>query len=187
MKKILILSALMTALTSAGAMAADANVNFTGSVSAATCTLNAADASKTLTVPSVSPQVLYGLASPTYATYTATGSFEFTACPAGLTRVTSAYTYQGATGSANPTMAIATGTATNIGMVLLQSTTATGTLLNVNGTSGVANQANIVSNAATIPVTVGVQATNSNGTGIGATLPTVGTYTGTYLVAFTYS
>ena len=41
MKKILILSALMTALTSAGAMAADANINFNGTTDKGTAVVTA--------------------------------------------------------------------------------------------------------------------------------------------------
>ena len=185
MKKILILSALMTALTSAGAMAADANINFTGTVSASTCTLNAADASKTLTIPNVSPATLYAAGNTGYLTYNASGSFGFTACPAGLTKVTSNYTYQGAIAGAAASTGVATGTATNVGMVVMQSSAAsTSSIVSINGTSGTLNQVAIASNAATVPVIVGAYAVNSSGT---LTLPTAGNYTGTYTVAFTYS
>ena len=114
MKKILILSALMTALTSAGAMAADANINFTGTVSAATCTLAAADAAKTLTIPNVAAATLLAASGSAYLTYNASGSFNFSACPAGLTRVTSAYTYQGSFVSGLTNTVVASGTASNI-------------------------------------------------------------------------
>lgn len=185
MKKILILSALMTALTSAGAMAADANVNFTGTVSAATCTLNAADASKTLTVPSVSAATLFAAGANGYLTYNASSSFGFTACPAGLTRVTSAYTYQGSLIAGNSEQAIATGTATNMTMIVMQGLTPnSSSIVKADGTSAAVNQTTITANAATVPVIVGVNSKNASGA---VTMPTVGTYTGTYLVAFTYS
>lgn len=185
MKKILILSALMTALTSAGAMAADANINFTGTVSAATCTLNAADAAKTLTIPSVSPATLLAVGNAASSTYYASGSFGFTACPAGLTKVTSAYTYQGTVFATGNDWAVATGTAQNIAFSVMQSATAnSSTSVAVNGTSSTNNQATITANAATVPVSVGIRPYNSSGV---LTLPTVGNYTGTYLVAFTYS
>ncbi|MCK2177815.1 fimbrial protein [Enterobacter asburiae] len=186
MKKILILSALVTALTSAGAMAADANINFNGTVSASTCTLNAADAAKTLSMPNVSPATLLAAGTGSYTTYNASSSFGFTACPAGLTKVTSTYTYQGAlVGATSNTAVPSSGTASNVALVVMQSATGNNAaVLNVNGTSAAINQATIAANAATIPVTVGINALNSSGT---ATLPTVGTYTGTYLVAFTYS
>lgn len=185
MKKILILSALMTALASAGAMAADANVNFTGTVSAATCTLNAADASKTLTIPSVSAGTLFAAGVNGYLTYNASSSFGFTACPAGLTRVTSAYTYQGSLMTGAPEQAMATGTATNMSMIVMQGLTPNlSSIVNADGTSSTRNYATITANAATVPVIVGVNSKNASGT---VTLPTMGTYTGTYLVAFTYS
>lgn len=184
MKKILILSALMTALTSAGAMAADANINFTGTVSAATCTLNAADATKTLTMPNVAPATLLAASTP-YVTYSASSSFGFTACPAGLTKVTSNYVYQGSMASSNVNMALASGTATNVGLVIMQSSTASSSTVVTPGVTGSVNNAPIVSNSAVVPVTVGINATNPAGTA--AVLPTVGNYTGTYTVAFTYS
>lgn len=185
MKKILILSALVTALTSAGAMAADANINFNGTVSASTCTLNAADAAKTLTIPSVSAATLLAAGANAYLTYASSSSFGFTACPAGLTKVTSAYTYQGSTMSGNPNWAVASGTASNITLIAMQSATSSAsTVVSAQGVSAAVNQATITANAATVPVTVGIGAYNSAGA---LTLPTVGTYTGTYLVAFTYS
>ncbi|AEN67290.1 type I fimbrial protein, A chain precursor (plasmid) [Enterobacter soli] len=173
----------MTALTSAGAMAADANINFTGTVSAATCTLAAADAAKTLTIPSVSPATLLAAGSNAYTTYYASSSFGFTACPVGLTRVTSAYTYQGSLVGNNN--AVATGTASNVQMFVMQSSSpSVSSVLAVNGTSGSLNQATITANAATVPVIVGISSLNSSTSPV---LATVGTYTGTYLVAFTYS
>ena len=183
MKKILILSALMTALASAGAMAADANINFTGTVSAATCTLAAADAAQTLTIPNVSPATL--LATPnSQLSYNASGSFNFSACPAGLTRVTSAYTYQG-TSHNNNTWSLATGTAQNVSFYVMQSVPASTVAgVKADGTSAAVNQTTITANAATVPVTVGIAAYNGSSV---LTLPTVGTYTGTFQVAFTYS
>lgn len=184
MKKILILSALMTALTSAGAMAADANINFTGTVSAATCTLAAADAAKTLTIPNVAPATLLAAGNTGYLSYNASSSFGFTACPAGLTRVTSAYTYQGTIAGSN-NWSVATGTAQNVSFYVMQSSPANASNnVKVDGTSSSLNQATITANAATVPVTVGISAYNA---AQALTLPTVGTYTGTFLVAFTYS
>ncbi|WP_320750691.1 fimbrial protein [Enterobacter roggenkampii] len=186
MKKILILSALVTALTSAGAMAADANINFNGTVSASTCTLNAADAAKTLTMPNVSAATLLAAGTAAYSTYNSSSSFGFTACPAGLTKVTSAYMYQGSLISANTGMAIpSSGTASNVALVVMQSATGDSTsVVNAGGVSTATNQATITAGAATVPVTVGITAYSPSYV---PTLPTVGTYTGTYLVAFTYS
>ena len=185
MKKILILSALVATLASVNAMAADANITFNGTVSASTCTLAAADASKVLTIPSVAAATLYATANNGYLTYNASSSFGFSACPAGLTKVISNYTYQGSLNGSSTDTATATGTATNVALIVMQNSTATNaTIVKANGTSSTANQTTIVSNAATVPVTVGVQPYNSSGT---VTLPTVGTYTGTYTVAFTYS
>ncbi|WP_064555918.1 hypothetical protein, partial [Enterobacter soli] len=151
--------------------------------SAATCTLNAADASKTLTMPNVAAATLFAAGNTSYTTYYASGSFGFTACPAGLTKVTSKYTYQGVIPSAND-KGIATGTATNVGLVVMQSSTASGSsVVLVNGTSGTNNQTTITSNAATVPVTIGIIGVNSSNV---TALPTVGTYSGVFDVAFTY-
>ena len=57
-------------------------------------------------------------------------------------------------------------------------------VINVDGTSTTANQSNIVANAAVVPVTIGI---SPRAPSSAILLPTVGTYTGTYLVAFTYS
>lgn len=187
MKKILILSALMAALASTSAMAVDANVTFNGTVSTNTCTLNAADATKTLTLPSVSAATLYAAGTTAYTTYTTSGSFGFTACPSGLTKVTSNYTYQGSSlvSGTSGNSAVAGGTATNVALVLMQGSTGnSSTVVPANGTTNANNQTTISNNAATVPVTVGIWAANSSNS---LTLPTAGTITGTYTVAFTYS
>ncbi|WP_407199426.1 hypothetical protein [Citrobacter koseri] len=99
--------------------------------------------------------------------------------------MTSAYTYQGSTIPATVWDSVPTGTATNVSLVVMQSATPNGSsTVSPTGTTAALNQVNIVSNAATVPVSVGIRAYNTAGT---LTLPTVGTYTGTYLVAFTYS
>lgn len=183
MKKILILSALVTALTSAGAMAADANINFNGTVSASTCTLNAADAAKTLTIPNVSPATLLALGTNGFLSYNASSSFGFTDCPVGLTKVTSAYTYQGTLAGVN-NWGMATGVQ-NVSFYVMQSSLGLiAANVKLDGTSAAVNQATITAGAATVPVTVGVSAYNAAQV---LTLPTVGNYTGTFLVAFTYS
>lgn len=183
MKKILILSALMTALTSAGAMAADANINFTGTVSAATCTLAAADAAKTLTIPSVSAATLLAAGGGAVTTYYASSNFNFSACPAGLTKVLANYTYQGALTNGTNKTAVSTGTATNVALSVMPLTVPVASgIIAVDGSTSYATT--ISSNMAVVPVSVGISALNSSGA---LTLPTVGNYTGTYTVAFTYS
>ena len=178
------MTALGMALVSSGVMAADGNINFTGTVSASTCTLAAADASKVLTIPNVSPATLLAAGNPGYLTYNASSSFNFSACPSGLTKVISAYTYQGTIAGSN-NWAMPTGTASNVSLYVMQSSTAaSASNVKLDGTSSTANQATISANSATVPVTVGVSAYNAAQV---LTLPTVGTYTGTFVVAFTYS
>ncbi|WP_370605585.1 fimbrial protein [Citrobacter braakii] len=187
MKKNLTLSvsALLLALSSLSAHAVDANINFSGNVSSGTCTLNAADAAKTLALPDVSPQTLYNAGSNAYQTYNASGSFNFTNCPEGLTKVTSKYIYNGFLVSNFSGTAYAAGDAQNIGLILMQSPTASSAnIVNVNGSSSVVNETPIIANAASVPVTVGIAPYSPNGDNA---VPTVGQYTGTYTVSFTYS
>ncbi|MGL3103899.1 fimbrial protein [Enterobacter asburiae] len=184
MKKLLITSAVVTALTSYGAMAIDANINFQGAVSSTTCKLNAVDAAKTLTIPNVTAQNL--LDSGSTGQYSASSSFNFTDCPAGLTKVTSAYTYQGNTifNEYESDWAVANGAA-NVAFSVMQSPMADESRrVRLNGTTKNANHATITNGVATVPVTVGVAAFNSNGQYV---MPSAGTYSGTFLVAFTYS
>ncbi|HFL1539649.1 TPA: fimbrial protein [Enterobacter asburiae] len=185
MKKLLILSAVVTALASYGAMAADANINFTGAVSSTTCKLNAVDAAKTLTIPNVSPQTLLDGSYGSAGVYSASGSFDFTDCPAGLTKVTSAYTYEsGALWGADNDWGVANGVS-HVSFHVYQDSKGgnQGTHVRLDGIPNGANEATITNGAATIPVTVGVAAVDLTGFG----LPTAGNYTGTFLVAFTYS
>ncbi|MDH1548039.1 fimbrial protein [Enterobacter ludwigii] len=182
MKKILITSAVVTALTSYGAMAIDANINFRGAVSSTTCKLNAADAAKTLTIPNVTAKNL--LDSGDSGRYSASSSFNFTDCPAGLTKVTSAYTYQGKTIFDYGDWVVANGAA-NVAFSVMQSPNADGgRRVQLNGRTDGKNDATITNGVATVPVTVGVAAFNSNGEYM---MPSAGTYSGTFLVAFTYS
>ncbi|WP_320728342.1 fimbrial protein [Enterobacter ludwigii] len=182
MKKLLITSAVVTALTSYGAMAIDANINFKGAVSSTTCTLNAADAAKTLTIPNVTAKNL--MDSGNSAQYSASGSFNFTDCPAGLTKVTSAYTYQGITHSGNNDWGLANGV-DNVSFQVMQSPkTDLSKRLNLNGISNNLNEATITNGVATVPVTVGISAYNKDTQFV---MPSAGTYSGTFLVAFTYS
>lgn len=186
MKKKLNLSLLAVALIagSTGVMAApDANLTFNGTVSSSTCTLAAADAAKVLTIPTTTALGLYAAGS--NVGFSASSSFNFSACPAGLSKVTSAYTYQGALIPNNTTAAVATGTATNVIFRAMQSSGVSLTsFVPADGTSNSSNQASITANSATVPITVGIQASNSAGNLV---MPTGGSYSGVYLVAFTYS
>ena len=182
MKKLLITSAVVTALTSYGAMAIDANINFKGAVSSTTCTLNAADAAKTLTIPNVTAKNL--LDSGASGAYSASSSFNFTDCPAGLTKVTSAYTYQGKTIFDYADWAVANGAA-NVALAVMQwPEPAENKRLHLDGRSNNLNEATITNGVATVPVTVGISAYNKNTQFM---MPSAGTYSGTFLVAFTYS
>lgn len=183
MKIIRIFCSLIAALTFPDVLAAVGNITFNGTVSVNTCTLAAADASKVLKLPDVSATSIRAAGPLAYLNYSLSSSFNFSACPAGLSIIISNYTYQGAL--YDPNTALATGTATPLSLVLMQSTTpSTSAMVAVNGTSDAINQTPIFSNAATVPVIVGVFAQNSSGR---ITLPTVGNYTGVYIVAFTYS
>ncbi|WP_320734766.1 pilus assembly protein [Enterobacter sp. 214E4] len=183
MKKLLITSAVVTALTSYGAMAIDANINFMGAVSSTTCKLNAADAAKTLTIPNVTAKNL--LDSGDSGQYSASSSFNFTDCPAGLTKVTSAYTYQGKTMFDYVDWGVANGTANNVAFTVMQSPNVDRSKkLHLDGRVEAQNDATITNGVATVPVTVGVAAINSNAQPM---MPSAGTYSGTFLVAFTYS
>ncbi|WP_320723676.1 fimbrial protein (plasmid) [Enterobacter asburiae] len=184
MKKLLILSAVVTALASYGAMAADANINFEGTVSSSTCTLNAADAAKTLSIPNVTAAELLSKGDQGRLTYAASGRFDFTNCPQGLTKVTSAYTYQGQLHPGMVDWGVANG-ADNVSFSVMQSANGDGNrILNLDGTVVGANEATITNGVATVPVTVGVSAYNVSHQ---LTLPSAGSYNGTFLVAFTYS
>lgn len=186
MKKILILSALVTALTSGGAMAVDANLNFAGTVSANTCTLSASDASQVLTIPNVTVGDLYAATTSLSGygqTYSTGGSFKFSGCPAGLTKITTTYTYQGTVDSTNKNSAIATGTANNVQLIIWQGALGSNPV-NVDGTTTTNNDAVITAGAATIPFWVGALSAQNGGLPVSAT---VGNYSGVYTVAFTYS
>ncbi|WP_320744198.1 fimbrial protein [Enterobacter mori] len=182
MKKLLITSAVVTALTSYGAMAIDANINFRGAVSSTTCTLNAADAAKTLTLPNLTGQNLVDAG--TSSRYSVSGSFKFTDCPAGLTKVTSTYTYQGITHSLNQDWGLANDNDKISFQVMQSPKTDLSKILHLDGRSNNLNEATITNGVATVPVTVGVSSTNINNQVV---MPSAGTYSGTFLVAFTYS
>lgn len=182
MKKLLITSAVVTALTSYGAMAIDANINFKGAVSSTTCKLNADDAAKTLTIPNVTAQNLFD--SGMSGQYSASSSFNFTDCPAGLTRVTSAYTYQGTTIFDSAEWGVVNGK-DHISFAVMQSPKADESKrLHLDGRVEAINDATITNGVATVPVTVGVSTFGRNGY-LG--MPEAGAYSGTFLVAFTYS
>ncbi|WP_146159940.1 fimbrial protein [Kosakonia sp. H7A] len=186
MKKIIALSALMAALASANAMAVDANVTFTGSVTSSTCTMNASDASKSLTVPDISAAALTAQGT-AWGNATATTNITFTSCPASVSAlkvasITSTGTQYTSGTNSNYRYTPASGSATGFYTVIGLGTNklaqpADGSVLSwsVAPTSG----------TAVVPVTVGPQAYTAVVSSAAA--PTAGNYSTSYTLTFAWS
>lgn len=177
MKKIIALSALMAALASANAMAADANLTFTGSVTSSTCTMNSSDATKTLTIPDISAAALAG-STTAWQYQTASASIGFTSCPANISTVSvSQITSTGARGSNAVNTIPASGTATGLVMGIALGTNpnwmpADGSILSANNSFSVTN------GSVSIPVKAAI---SPSGT------PTAGNYSNSYTLTFSWS
>lgn len=186
MKKIIALSALMAALASANAMAVDANLTFTGNVTSGTCTMNASDASKTLTIPDISASGLVAQGT-AWGNASATTNITFTSCPAAISAlkvssITSTGT-QYASGSASPyRYTPASGTATGIFTAI-----GLGTSKTVQFSDGSALSWSVApsSGTAVVPVTVGLTANSAVVSS--ATAPTAGNYNTSYTLTFSWS
>ncbi|UDJ82057.1 hypothetical protein UYSO10_0916 [Kosakonia radicincitans] len=182
MKKIIALSALMAALASANAMAADANLTFTGSVTSSTCTMNASDATKTLVIPDISSAALVARGVNGYQTQQANTTVSFTSCPASVSQIKVASVTSTGTVQTDKTMVKpASGTANGVWTSLVLGgptgyVAADGSVLSY-GTS-------VTSGGASVYVGVGVVAASTRAS---VAAPTAGTYSNSYTLTFSWS
>lgn len=185
MKKIIALSALMAALVSANAFAIDSNVNFTGTVTSSTCTLNAADVTKTLTVPDISVAALTALGGLGFTSQSAATTVTFTSCPSIVSNVsvTKATTTGTIFNNTNSSYVPASGTATGINLVVYAGQASSG-WLSADG-SALNRTFAVTSGSVTIPVGVGVRTNVSLLSSSPA--PTAGTYSSAYTLTFAWS
>ena len=185
MKKIIAISALMASLASANALAVDSNLTFTGSVTSGTCTLNAADTTKTLTIPDIGVQALLANGN-TWAYQNGTASINFTSCPSSV----SAVKIVKATTTGKEALAgnvhnylPASGSAQNI-ILVLSAGTPTG-LVSTDGSVIDNSFATTSTGTATIPVYVGVRSLKSLVSS--SSDPTPGNYSSAYTLTFSWS
>lgn len=183
MKKIIALSALVAALASVNAMAADANLTFTGSVTSGTCTMNAADATKTLTIPDVSVATLLASTN-VFATQSASSTIGFTNCPSSVSAVklvqgTTTGT-QAISGNASNYVP-ASGTAKNTALVL----TVGGVYPSLDGSVISQSFATTSTGTASVTIQAGVRSLKSLISS--AADPTAGTYSSSYTLTFAWS
>lgn len=179
MKKIIALSALMAVLASASAMAADANLTFTGAVTSGTCTMNASDATKTLTIPDIGAAALS--ASTTAWQYqSASSNISFSSCPANVSAVkVTQITTTGTPNTTYPTNSIpASGTATGLVMGI-----ALGSSPNWMAANGSALNSSfaVTSGSVSIPVKAAISPLVAGGT------VTAGNYSSSYTLTFSWS
>lgn len=185
MKKIIAISALMTAMISANALAVGANLTFSGSVANATCTLQASDKSKTLVIPDISVASLLNSGGNTYYSQAGSTTFNFSNCPNSVSNVSATYQYSGSTYS--NIQGTASGANGGVVFVVNQTSASNPSTGSINKLDGSAPGANVaVSNgAAVIPVTIGIQAPVTWDSSF--PMPTAGNYSGTFNVTFKYS
>lgn len=184
MKKIIAISALMASLASANALAVDSNLTFTGSVTSGTCTLNAADTTKTLTIPDIGVQAL--LANDTWAYQNATASINFTSCPSSVSavKIVKATTTGTAALAGNVHNYLpASGSAKNI-ILVLSAGTPSG-LVSTDGSVIGNSFATTSTGTATIPVYVGVRSLKELVSS--SSDPTPGNYSSAYTLTFSWS
>ena len=187
MKKIIALSALMAALASANAMAVDANLTFTGSVTSGTCTMNASDATKTLTIPDISSAALVALGQSSWSSQSSTTTVGFTSCPASVSSVNVIQATSTGTifNNVSNSYVPASGTAKGIHLVLSAGSNVANGFLPTDG-SVISNKTfATTSGSVSIPLTVGVRSNKSLLST--AAVPTAGTYSSSYTVTFSWS
>ncbi|MHC0025533.1 fimbrial protein [Enterobacter vonholyi] len=187
MKKIIAISALMAAMASANALAADANLTFNGAVSTGTCTMNSADATKTLTIPDVSISALTAVGAVAYGTINANTTVGFTGCPSTTSYVNvESVTSTGAIfNNSNVLASPASGTATGVHLIFSVGPGVTNYVA-IDGSTITNRQFAVNSQGnATVPIYVGVRANQSVLSS--SADPTSGTYSNSYTVTFTYS
>jgi len=183
MNKFIAISALMAAFVSANALAADANLTFNGAVSTGTCTMNAADATKTLVIPDVSSSSLANAGNTAFTSYSANSTISFTGCPAEVSNVVlssasgTGTTFGGDTSRQTP----ASGTATGVHLVISSGPRVVDYLR-----PGVARSFPVSpSGTVKVPVYVGVTADITSSSAFAA--PTAGNYSSSYTLTFSYS
>lgn len=185
MKKIIALSALMAALASANAMAVDSNLTFTGSVTSSTCTMNAADTTKTLTIPDISSAALVALGGYSYSSQTSSTTVGFTSCPASVSSVNVVQvTSTGTQFTDANSYAPASGTATGIHLVISAGNATTG-YMPADGSVISNKKFAVTSGSVSIPLIVGVRANKSSVASAAA--PGTGSYSSGYTVTFSWS
>nr|WP_261905546.1 hypothetical protein [Escherichia coli]CAH8250720.1 Uncharacterised protein [Escherichia coli] len=177
MKKIIALSALMTALASASAMAADANITFNGAVTAGTCIMNANDATQTLVIPDIGAAA--ASAGSTWSTQHVGSTISFSQCPNSVTSINLAkMTTTGGPGGTASTSTPASGTATGLHLgIAVGSPTGW-----VNTIGGAINRPFAVTNGSvSIPFRAGVSRAST-------TKPvTAGDYSSSFTMTFSWS
>ncbi|WP_320705070.1 fimbrial protein [Enterobacter asburiae] len=177
MKKIIALSALMAALASASAMAADANITFTGEVKASTCIMNANDATKTLVIPDIGAAA--ASAQSTWATQTIGTTISFSMCPNSVSSVNVAnITTTGSPAFSAATSYPASGTATGVtlGIALGEQTSWVAT----NG-NGIYRPFSVTNGSVAIPIRAGVSRASTT------TPVTAGDYSSSFTMTFSWS
>lgn len=179
MKKIIALSALMAALASANAMAVDANLTFTGSVTSSTCTMNAADATKNIVLPDYPVSALAGA----WTSVGAGSTITFTSCPASVSNLITAVTSTTGTQltTTNKVTTPASGTATGVGLLFAAGSSKSN--LAVDGSNTVSTA--VSGGTAVVPIYVGLgkaQAWASS-----APAAAAGNYSSSYTLTFSWS
>lgn len=183
MKKIIALSALMAALASANAMAVDSSLTFNGAVTSGTCTMNSADATKTLTIPDISAASL-AANSGSFGYQVANGTVNFTGCPGSVSSVK----VVNITNSGTPVNGDAknyfpaSGTVTGVALTFSLGTA--GNALAIDG-STLNYSVNTSNGAASIPIYSGVRAAKAVQSSLAA--PTAGTYNSAFTLTFAWS
>lgn len=87
MKNTLAMSALMVAITSSAAIAADANLTFNGELTAGTCVMDSSSLVQTVNMPDYSGPSLLAAGATAWQTFKTPAKVDFTNCPASIKNV----------------------------------------------------------------------------------------------------